>query len=343
MPRPRLHKSSIIVGLIVALLLVLVNIPGRVVGGMGGEFASKVFEHGWPRVYLRREAGKRPTAEFYTSPEGQQLALSYSPVIYPLNVRSDLPRWGIPWLSVENWRFWEADTMAVPPRRVFSRVNQLWNIAVSLLLLSGVVAVWQFWRRRRATLLSFRFGLRGLLLAIAAVGAALGWLTYVQREHWRETALIEQVFESTGPMEGTWFNTDQVCVAPRWLSLLIGVQPFPEYFWRASAVQIQPEYGYNAEFFCSQISRLKYVRKVAVDGHSRIRFPFSALRSLEQLETLEIWTYPVINRQDVNELAQLKQLQKIVVEDLDEIDPEALARLKSALTNCTIIDSSDEW
>jgi hypothetical protein len=31
MPRRRVHKSSIVVGLIVALLLVLIEIPGRVV------------------------------------------------------------------------------------------------------------------------------------------------------------------------------------------------------------------------------------------------------------------------------------------------------------------------
>ena len=54
MPRPHLHKSSIIVGLIVAVLLVLIEIPGRVVGGLGGSNPSKVFEHGWPWVHLRR-------------------------------------------------------------------------------------------------------------------------------------------------------------------------------------------------------------------------------------------------------------------------------------------------
>jgi hypothetical protein len=48
MPRPDLYKPSIIVGLIVAVLLVLIEIPGRVVGGMGGSIPSKVFEHGWP-------------------------------------------------------------------------------------------------------------------------------------------------------------------------------------------------------------------------------------------------------------------------------------------------------
>ncbi len=61
------------------------------------------------------------------------------------------------------------------------------------------------------------------------------------------------------------------------------------------------------------------------------------------MKTLEIWRPTILDEQDLNGLAQLRQLQKIVIEGLDEIDPEALARLQSALPNCKIIDSLDDW
>ena len=165
MPRPHLHKSSIIVGLIVAVLLVLIEIPGRVVGGLGGSNPSKVFEHGWPWVHLRREI--------------KEYNVGFS---YPPDPRYRLPHWGIPWLSAENWRIWEADASVVPPRWDFNTAVMLCDLAVALLVLAGAVVCWEFLRRRRAKLFSFRFGLRGLLLAITAVAAALGWLTYLERE-----------------------------------------------------------------------------------------------------------------------------------------------------------------
>jgi hypothetical protein len=343
MPRPRLHTSSIVVGLIVALLLVLIEIPGRVVTGVGGRFASKVFEHGWPWVCLRRESGERPTAEFYASPEGRQLTLSYSPVFYPLNVRSDLPHWGIPWLNAENWRFRESDTTAIPPRWALNRENLFWNVAIALLLLAGVIGAWELWRRRQASPLSFRFGLRGLLVCVAAAGGLLGWLTHLERDYGRETALIDRVDERSGPMEATWYDNDHVCVAPLWLRSLVGVRVFPEYFWRASAVELKPERGDKTDLMCAEIAQLDYVTKVSIDGHPRHHFRFSALRNFEQLETLEIWTHPIIEEQDINELAQLKQLEKIVIERINEIAPDLLAQLGAALPDCKIIDYLDDW
>ncbi len=269
MPRPRLHKSSIVVGLVIALLLVLIEIPGRVVSGIGGTDVSKVFEHGWPWVYLRRETAERYVPESVTTPEGLSLVPSFSPVIYPLDIRTDLPHWGIPWLNAENWRFWEADTAAVPRRWVFNPANLFWNVAIALLLLAGVVGAWELWRRRQASPLSFRFGLRGLLVAIAAASAVMGWLTYVEREDTRETALIDKVSQRSGPMEATWFDVDHVCVAPLWHRSLVGVRVFPEFFWRASAVNIQPERGDKTELMCAEIAQLDHVTKIGIEGHLR--------------------------------------------------------------------------
>jgi hypothetical protein len=175
------------------------------------------------------------------------------------------------------------------------------------------------------------------------VGGVLSWLTHLQREHLRETALIERESERTGPMEATWYDVERVCVAPRWLRSLIGVRMFPEFFWRASAVNIKPERGDKTELMCAEIAQLDHVTKIGIESHLRHPFPYSALRKLERIKALEIWRPTFLDEQDRNELAQLKPLQKIVIEGLDEIDPEALERLKSALPDCKIIDFLDDW
>jgi hypothetical protein len=151
------------------------------------------------------------------------------------------------------------------------------------------------------------------------------------------------VGERTGPMEATWYDIDHVCVAPLWLRSLVGMRLWPEYFWRASTINIQPERGEETDLMCAEIAQLDYVRKIAIDGHPRHRFRFSALGNLEQLETIEIWTYPIISEQDINELAQLKQLRKIVINNIDEIAPDVRAQLEAALPNCEIIDYLDDW
>jgi hypothetical protein len=322
---------------------VLIEIPGRVVSGIGGTNALKVFEHGWPWIYLRRETYRRAPPAFVKSSDGLWLALQHSPVTNPLDIRIDLPRWGIPWLSAENWRFWKSNPEDDPPRWTLNGVNLVCNLAIALVVLGGVVVIWEIRRRQRAKPLSFRFGLRGLLLAIAAVSAMLGWLTHLEREHQRETALIDSVGERTGPMEATWYDIDHVCVAPLWLRSLVGMRLWPEYFWRASTINIQPERGEETDLMCAEIAQLDYVRKIAIDGHPRHRFRFSALGNLEQLVTIEIWTYPIISEQDINELAQLKQLRKIVINNIDEIAPDVRAQLEAALPNCEIIDYLDDW
>jgi hypothetical protein len=341
MSRPRLHTSSIVVGLIIALLLVLIEVPGRIVGGRGGGNVWTVFEHGWPWIYLRRETAEPPLQTIVTL-DGKRVSLQPGLVFNPPYPRS-APRWGIPWLSAENWRIWEADTSTEPRHWDFKYVTLACDIAMAIVLLIGITTAWELWRLRRATLFSFRFGLRGLLLAISAVAASLGWLTYIERAHQRETVLIERESERSGPMEATWFDVDHVCVAPLWLRSLVGVRVFPEYFWRASAVNIQPERGDKTDLMCAEMAQLDYVKRIGIEGHLRHPFRFSALRNLAQMKTLEVWRPTILDEQDLNELAQLKQLQKIVIEGLHELDPKALARLEAALPDCKIIDSLDDW
>jgi hypothetical protein len=344
MPRPRLHRSSIVVGTLVAILLILIEVPGRVISGVFGTNVSQVFEHGWPWVYLRRETS-RPNPTIVTAPDGTQVEFQYSLVVTPINPRYDLPYWGIPWLNSENWRFWETDRTAVPLRWIFNRAKLFCNVAVSLALVTGVIAAWEVWRRRRQRLLPFRFGLVEMFIAVACVSTTLGWLVYVQREFQRENRIIERQLNRDLPadFEDYWVEADEVCVAPAWIRSLFGERFFPAFFWRTCAVDIQSDRGDRTDLICAEISRLDYVTKIAINGHPRRRFRFSALRNLERIKTLEIWRPTILDEQVLNELSQLKQLTKLVIEDIEDVPFDALARLKAELPNCRIIHYSDDW
>lgn len=103
--RGRLHKSSIVIGLLVALLLVLLNIPGRLVDHQTS--TGNTFEHGWPFVFLRRLTDEPGTVVEYL---GKPISVAFAPVwLTRRDAVQYLPMWGIPWLSAVNWQFWEAD------------------------------------------------------------------------------------------------------------------------------------------------------------------------------------------------------------------------------------------
>ena len=89
--------------------------------------------------------------------------------------------------------------------------------------------------------------------------------------------------------------------------------------------------------------RLDYLAIVCIDGHPRHGFRFLALRNLERVKTLEIWRPTILDEPVLNELGQLQQLRKIVIQDKDEIAPDWLVRLKAALPDCRIIDHLDDW
>jgi hypothetical protein len=210
MSRPRQHKSTIVVGVLLAVALVLIEAPGRVGHGHSGarNEGRLYFEHGWPWVYLRREI-EIPAAAGAVRPAS----------VY---VRSGLPRFGIPWLSAENWQWWRADKK----RWQFSGWVLFWDVLAA----AGVVGLgtwaWERRRRRRTRLLSF--GLAEAIVAMTAAGLLLGWVVYQKREFEREEGLRQGGRE----MLYHWLADGTLCVAPRWLQALTGPAVYPDFLWR---------------------------------------------------------------------------------------------------------------
>jgi hypothetical protein len=327
MSRPRLHKSTLVVGLLVALVLVLIEVPGRVVNGIwsAGAIGEAHYEHGWPWVYRFRIQGNAIGSLLTNTPTGRWL-----------EVRSDLPHRGVPWLSAPNWRFWEnrapASQLEEPQVSRFNDFLLLADGAVALAIVAVAVMAWEVRRRRRPRALSFRTS--EMLIALTAVGMVLGWLVYLERERQREQAVVAS-------FEPDYIAYYETCIAPRWLQSLVGSSH--GLFWPPSKVWILVKSTKDADEKLTAVGRLKHVRRVIVQAGDGIRpIHFSRLQPVKSLENLDVRGYYEINAEDVAELSQLSRLQRLHI--FNGIVPPALReRLSSALPNCEIEGPAGPW
>jgi len=319
MSRWGLHKSTVAIGLAAIVLLVLVNVPGRVDDWSPGAYSK--FEHGWPLTYLRRRTQQSPfaTIAFASRREAQ----------------SKLPMAGIPWCSLANWKFWEAQAFEGVTYRAFDRWALVLDCSLGLALLLAVVGSYEFRRRRRAHLLSFN--LVDVFVVVTVTCAALGWIAHLKQEASRETAIIAKLDDSKTPMAD-----GDVCVAPLWIRSLVGEKWMPDFTWRTGSVAVAALDVEDVNQLCAEIRDLPYLSKLTVSGFLQgDRFPFAALASLRQLEILQIDTTPRIDDCDIRELSQLHGLSKIAANQ--KITPDRLSRLEAALPGCEIVEVDKEW
>ena len=322
----RLHYSTFAVGLLMATALVLIEAPGRVGHGSwaGRAIYTTYFEHGWPWVYHRREA-----LDFR---RGGTIPPS------PASVRTGLPRFGIPWLSAENWRLWEANDERTPHPWRFSGWMLFCNATVALFVVGFSVVAWEFRRRRRPRLLSFR--LADLMLIVTAVCLVLGWLTHLHRESEREKTAI--VHEHPDTSAARWFVDNEICVAPRWLQSLTGPAVYPDMFWRAHAAYVELFQAGSEAQVVGPLSQLTYLREIEIERYD-MSVQFSAIRSIRRLNRLII--HLPLAEHEVEEISQINRLSKLVLvaEDYDEVPPELIARVQELLPDCHVLDIWNDW
>lgn len=336
MARPRLHMSSIVVGTVIALLVVLIEMPGRVVSGdIGGE-PSMVFEHGWPWAYLRREIVERPVLVPSTTAEGPSFAPCFLSPFSPLDIRTDLPRWGVPWLSAANWQFWEVDELGEPLHWRFHGGIATADFLAAAAVATIAMAAWELRRRRHPRLLCF--GLSSLFVLITLASVTCGWLAYQQRESQRESQLLMDLEPYL--YDGfTWDENQYQCVAPLWIQSLIGPRWLPQFSWRVSTVMVFALPIQEHDFL--RLRELRYLNRFEFT-HWEPTFRMSAVASLPHVSTLDIANCADLDDRNYDDLAQLTQLRTLVV-DKNNIPPETLSRIEDALPNCEIVDYSDEW
>lgn len=248
----RLHRSSYIFTGGLAVILLLVNVPGQIVVGpdisSGGKYgphfdADEHCEHGWPAVWLERE----PVA------------------LHPHGIWS---------LRLSPWRLDEGVER-------FNTVGLLVDLvtAIAIVLIGG--AVFELWRRRRPKLLQLQLGELLVLVALSAVCAAV--LAAQGRRHQRELELL-QLIEDTPDASAEWAipvseRADRQPGGPSWLQDLVDLEWFRR-FDRVVGIAATGEELKHAV----QLRNLKVVRLVGGVSNDDLQ----ALEQCSQLEALDV-------------------------------------------------------
>jgi hypothetical protein len=311
---PRLHTSSVLVGIFAAYLLVMMIGPGRgVTLPWMGATGWLTLEHGWPWKYLRRQV-EVDLNQFESMAVGSG-------------------RGGGPWLTARHWDFSEAIDDS---RWRFRPLVLICDLVVAAGVIAASVAAWEFWRRRRGGRVRFR--IIDMLIIATAICAVFGWLKYLEAAALREQQLTRTSHQG-------WGASGDACIAPMWLRALVGDRVLPDYFWRATSAEIDPVGADDPQQTANDLAKLSCLGKIVVRWSSQEHYPYSTLKTVPQARELEIRNTEPIEESDVKELTQLSQLHKITY-TIDFSDPDRLnivGRLKSALPNCEVVDSYDDW
>jgi hypothetical protein len=193
MTLPPLHKSTIVFLVLVTIVLLLVNIPGRLVcapgirscreSQYGPDFAcgEDSCRHGWPSPFLLREP----------------IQLSTSPLLR-------LSVWRLS-EGITDWSWWAlaADILAG---------------AVILVVAGGA---FEFWRRRRGHL---QLCVTDVLVIVALVACGFSYWATLENERRRQAGVVRELVKS-----GSLFDENEAewsVGGPSWLREWLGDQPF---------------------------------------------------------------------------------------------------------------------
>jgi hypothetical protein len=324
----RIHKSTLIACLIGSLLLIIASIPGRVIEWQPHSFTT--YEHGWPFVYLKRRTIEPHPSYFHP--------ITFS---FRRDAISELPSWGVPWLTVDNWMLWESGEYEDDSARWrFSVAAFALDVLVAGALLTAVVAGCEMRRRRQRGV--FAFNLRDMFAAVAIISLVCGWHVYAMHEYRRELPFAERGWSDPDSGYGVY---DEVCIAPDFVRALVGDKLMPDFFWRVSTVAIESDLVDDPDKLCDELAAFSYLRTICIDyWEEEIHVPFSALRSLKALQRIEIDNSQyVFDKEDIRELSKLTELEEIAFWSLDEVQPELILQLQAALPECRIVDAYDVW
>jgi hypothetical protein len=336
MHRPHLHKSTLVIATTAITIAILLEMPGRVVSGSLA-FSTEVneIEHGWPWVYLHRNV--RLEGPDFDVPLHRRERMKIQSFLPPeFETWADLPMGGVPWLRPANWRVWQSIDDKAVPHWEFNRGNLVADVVVTLFVVAAIIAAFEFRCRRRAPLLNF--GIVEMLVAVALVSGALGWVVHMKNEHRRELQLADDRRDSSGPC----VPFDMDCVAPLWFRSLFGDRLIPSYFWRVSEVYIAGSPKFDLEACTRQLAQFKCATRVTIDGDAPGLC--AALQYFKRIDTV-FWEprggRP--NQLPTEEIALLTHVRKLIIVDKKSFPAEQLKRLEAALPNCSIIEEWEDW
>lgn len=319
---PHLHRSSVVVALLTAIVMTLVVAPGSI----GHSYdvptlpcglstapctvvdPSQRFVHGWPAPYVKRTVywwpPRSPLDE--ESPEWLE--------DYPIR-----PIAQVPWLSWNAWKPWQ-----VTDYWEFSAANLAFDLTVAMAIVTSTTTAWEWRRRRRKRLL--QISVTDLIATTTAIVLLAGWLSFHRSRFARELAIEQRLdaIESDGDDVVLDVFLGKTCLAPNWLQRLAGPQLIPEYLhgYTVAYLQVYASKRTSGEAFESGASDEK----------------FSQLAELSRLRTIEFENSAgeQLTHRGATLLARLKHLRTLIFTYADEVSPELRRVLASELPNCEI-------
>lgn len=307
------HRSTCIVAVGTAIVLLCMMVPGELLssrrGVVGPYYAC--YAHGWPCTHLRREVEYSSTSD-----------------------NPDIPKWGIPWLALDSWKFLHAD------ERKFSMAAFATNLSCLIVIVVVATAGFEVWRRNRNRV--WQYGMVDILAVLLLVGILMGWLQWEKRNSIREDVHVDAIIKGGHQVysEFPWWTFG--------FQKLMGRESLPRYLGRIEAVFFT---RYSDDEFVMLLPHLRALRGYeltltfdVIPGISAL--PFSQLKSLTQLRVLDLSECGVTDRA-VPELLTLKQLRQLYLVD-SLLTPEGIHRLKNGLPGCEIRlegyeDEDEDW
>ena len=175
-PKESLHGSTLFVGALLTGLLLLANVPGKIVRPIDNgrpESGNETFfvEHGWPRAFLRRTAGGATRGRIdrgdvlggSVTEDRERLARVEPKIFWTLC--DDVEKFSITWLA--------ADTL------------------VAGAILAAAVTAYEAWRRRSRR--AAQFYLIELLFFVTVAAVLCSWFTVQMRERDEEQSALRQM------------------------------------------------------------------------------------------------------------------------------------------------------
>lgn len=291
--RWKLHRSTLVVGAIAAILMALTNLPGSTcspsaLGVANLKISSGVYDHGWPWVIARSVDPSVPSP----------FAISVASTVRP----DERWHWSLEW-------------------RDFSAVAAVGDMALALAIVLGIGALWE-WRRRRLNSV-WQIRLTDVFALTLAVSLACGWWLSWHNQRVRQEQAINTLYP-----QNAWRTASSVNMAPRILYHWLGPARLQHDFSICDSVRLRSSTRKPIhDERLHAIEELDTLTSVHVLGPSYDDRWISAVATLRRLKVIELVQTSVTD-QGLNMLVGVSRLEEVYIAQNDSMTTAAIARFR---------------
>jgi hypothetical protein len=334
----RLHRSTYVVAGLIAIVMLLANVPGTLLQGYDSDPLRLRMAHGWPWLYVTRELDANTLMWLVLLGDTNDPKLVFSKV----------PQRTYWWLV---GKVKTASTWAL-----------LADVAVALAVIFLGSMFYEIWRRRRNRLLQFHLTDLLVLTTLAAIG--LSWFSVEARERAEEQKVIAELGR------GFQVTYRERLSGPHWLRQLAGDGPFTV-FDRVESFTLRPIFETmhieQADEFhdAEQLLHLRHLEDLEISGLRISDGGVQQLTGLKHLRCLDV-SNTELSDADLDDLARMRFLEvlnffgtKLTESGLSKLsalthlkhlylpiewmNSQAVRELRIALPHCSIVWKSVDY